>query len=155
MAVSTWFETQRRRSVSFCLLIHTIQKTFRFHWLYNRMGNSHTTSSDNARRRPLRTYKLSDPIANHPPIGTTATAPPNNNNSSSTSMASSLPYATVDSTLRALAGQAEGFGRSAIGGLHGSLYHVTTLAGSYTRFWIIRARIDLLLILFVVFNLWL
>lgn len=41
----------------------------------------------------------------------------------------SLPYAHVDSSLRALAGQAEGFGRLAIGGLHGPLYHVTTLAG--------------------------
>ncbi|XP_041025614.1 probable pectate lyase 4 [Juglans microcarpa x Juglans regia] len=39
-----------------------------------------------------------------------------------------LPYAHVDSSLRALAGQAEGFGRLAIGGLHGPLYHVTTLA---------------------------
>ncbi|KAE8706005.1 hypothetical protein F3Y22_tig00110410pilonHSYRG00047 [Hibiscus syriacus] len=43
-------------------------------------------------------------------------------------MAHSLPYVHVDSTLRALAGQAEGFGRFAIDGLHGSLYHVTTLA---------------------------
>ena len=41
----------------------------------------------------------------------------------------SLPYGHVDSTLRALAGQAEGFGHRAIGGLHGSLYHVTSLAG--------------------------
>lgn len=41
----------------------------------------------------------------------------------------SLPYAHVDSTLRGLAGQAEGFGRSAVGGLHGPLYRVTTLAG--------------------------
>lgn len=41
---------------------------------------------------------------------------------------SCLPYAHVDSNLRALAGQAEGFGRLAIGGLHGPLYHVTTLA---------------------------
>lgn len=41
----------------------------------------------------------------------------------------SFPYAHVDSSLRALATQAEGFGRFAIGGLHGSLYHVTTLAG--------------------------
>lgn len=39
----------------------------------------------------------------------------------------SLPYASVDSSLRALAGQAEGFGRSAVGGLHGPLYHVTSL----------------------------
>ncbi|KAE8717295.1 hypothetical protein F3Y22_tig00110053pilonHSYRG00051 [Hibiscus syriacus] len=43
-------------------------------------------------------------------------------------MAHSLPYVHVDSTLRALAGQAEGFGRFSIGGLQGSLYHVTTLA---------------------------
>nr|GMD59629.1 probable pectate lyase 4 [Ipomoea batatas] len=43
-------------------------------------------------------------------------------------MALLLPYAHVDSTLRALAGQAEGFGRFAVGGLHGPLYHVTTLA---------------------------
>ncbi|XP_010260019.1 PREDICTED: putative pectate lyase 21 isoform X3 [Nelumbo nucifera] len=41
----------------------------------------------------------------------------------------SLPYAHVDYSLRALSGQAEGFGRFAIGGLHGPLYHVTTLAG--------------------------
>lgn len=39
-----------------------------------------------------------------------------------------LPYLHVDSSLRALAGQAEGFGRSAIGGLHGPIFHVTTLA---------------------------
>ncbi|XP_010534457.1 PREDICTED: probable pectate lyase 4 [Tarenaya hassleriana] len=40
----------------------------------------------------------------------------------------SLPYAEADSSLRALAGLAEGFGRSAIGGLHGPLYIVTSLA---------------------------
>ncbi|KAK9111939.1 hypothetical protein Scep_019458 [Stephania cephalantha] len=39
----------------------------------------------------------------------------------------SLPYSHVDLTLRALAAQAEGFGRAAIGGLHGPIYHVTTL----------------------------
>ncbi|CAM0907414.1 unnamed protein product [Alopecurus aequalis] len=38
-----------------------------------------------------------------------------------------LPYADVDRTLRALAAAAEGFGRHAIGGLHGALYHVTSL----------------------------
>ncbi|CAL9054186.1 putative pectate lyase 21 [Musa acuminata AAA Group] len=38
-----------------------------------------------------------------------------------------LPYAHADDSLRALAGQAEGFGRHAIGGLHGRLYHVTSL----------------------------
>ncbi|KAF7133005.1 hypothetical protein RHSIM_Rhsim09G0156900 [Rhododendron simsii] len=40
----------------------------------------------------------------------------------------SLPYADVDSSLRSLAGRAEGFGPFAVGGLHGSLYSVTTLA---------------------------
>ncbi|KAK2979284.1 hypothetical protein RJ640_013248 [Escallonia rubra] len=40
----------------------------------------------------------------------------------------SLPYADVDSSLRSLAGRAEGFGRFAVGGLHGPLYRVTTLA---------------------------
>ncbi|KAG4908667.1 hypothetical protein JHK86_057151 [Glycine max] len=39
-----------------------------------------------------------------------------------------LPYGDVDSSLRALAGRAEGFGRLAIGGLHGPLYFVTTLS---------------------------
>lgn len=38
-----------------------------------------------------------------------------------------LPYAHCESKLRALAGQAEGFGRLATGGLHGALYCVTTL----------------------------
>ncbi|KAJ6727129.1 PECTATE LYASE [Salix purpurea] len=38
-----------------------------------------------------------------------------------------LPYADVDSSLRAMAGQAEGFGRFSIGGLHGPLYPVTNL----------------------------
>ncbi|KAL9258868.1 putative pectate lyase 4 [Drosera capensis] len=44
------------------------------------------------------------------------------------SMAVSLPYSHVDSSLRALAGQAEGFGRFAIGGLNGPVLRVTTLA---------------------------
>ncbi|XP_011094792.1 probable pectate lyase 4 isoform X2 [Sesamum indicum] len=39
-----------------------------------------------------------------------------------------LPYCDVDSSLRGLAGKAEGFGRLAIGGLHGAVYCVTTLA---------------------------
>ncbi|XP_068644277.1 probable pectate lyase 4 [Aristolochia californica] len=39
-----------------------------------------------------------------------------------------LPYAHVDTSLRGLAAQAEGFGRQAIGGLHGKIYRVNTLA---------------------------
>lgn len=50
-------------------------------------------------------------------------------NEKTTEMAS-LPYADVDNDLRALAGRAEGFGRFAIGGLHGAVYTVTNLAGS-------------------------
>ena len=41
-----------------------------------------------------------------------------------------MPYAAVDSSLRAMAGQAEGFGRHAIGGLQGDVYHVTNLHGT-------------------------
>ncbi|KAK9291077.1 hypothetical protein L1049_009264 [Liquidambar formosana] len=52
----------------------------------------------------------------------------NQNRSSNKTKMASLPYAQVDSHLRALASQAEGFGHCAIGGLHGPLYHVTTLA---------------------------
>ncbi|KAG4181177.1 hypothetical protein ERO13_A10G210200v2 [Gossypium hirsutum] len=40
----------------------------------------------------------------------------------------SFPYADVDSTQRAIAGQAEGFGRFSVGGLHGPLVTVTTLS---------------------------
>ncbi|KAK1265380.1 hypothetical protein QJS04_geneDACA017911 [Acorus gramineus] len=40
-----------------------------------------------------------------------------------------LPYSRADESLRSLAGHAEGFGRHAIGGLHGAVYHVTSLAG--------------------------
>ena len=46
-------------------------------------------------------------------------------------MASLAPYADADVTLRALAGKAEGFGRFAVGGLHGPVYHVTTLSGTH------------------------
>ncbi|KAJ7519799.1 hypothetical protein O6H91_20G056000 [Diphasiastrum complanatum] len=38
------------------------------------------------------------------------------------------PYADVDASLRAMAGAAEGFGHAAIGGVHGHVYHVTSLA---------------------------
>ena len=44
-------------------------------------------------------------------------------------MAAFLPYAHVDKSLRSLAGQAEGFGRFAVGGLYGRVYRVTNLAG--------------------------
>ncbi|KAJ9539989.1 hypothetical protein OSB04_026495 [Centaurea solstitialis] len=43
-------------------------------------------------------------------------------------MATKLPYADIDSSLRAMAGRAEGFGRFAVGGAHGPLHSVTSLA---------------------------
>lgn len=39
------------------------------------------------------------------------------------------PYAGIDGSLRALAGQAEGFGEDTVGGLEGPVFAVTTLAG--------------------------
>ncbi|XP_010558309.1 PREDICTED: probable pectate lyase 4 isoform X2 [Tarenaya hassleriana] len=39
-----------------------------------------------------------------------------------------VPYSDADSSLRSLAGAAEGFGRSAVGGLHGPIHFVTSLA---------------------------
>nr|GMD62689.1 probable pectate lyase 4 [Ipomoea batatas] len=95
------------------------------------MGNHHGRYSDHRHHHhhnpaafpvpappPPHTYKYEPPNQSAPPI----------QHSHTSNMALLLPYAHVDSTLRALAGQAEGFGRFAVGGLHGPLYHVTTLA---------------------------
>ncbi|KAA8516481.1 hypothetical protein F0562_017013 [Nyssa sinensis] len=88
------------------------------------MGNHHGRHRKNS-------YGANDstaiPAYKYGPPDHTAQIPSSTSNSSN--MASSpLPYSHVDSSLRALAGQAEGFGHFAIGGLHGPLYHVTTLA---------------------------
>lgn len=64
-----------------------------------------------------------------------------------------LPYAHVDDILRALAGQAEGFGRHAIGGLHGSVYCVTTLAGTASTLTCYAVRVQCLLSHSVLFGL--
>lgn len=69
-----------------------------------------------------------------PNPGISAPAPLGNPN-----MGLRLPYGHVDSSLRAVAAQAEGFGRHAVGGLHGAVYRVTTLAGKESSdiyFWI-------------------
>lgn len=94
------------------------------------MGNHHGRSSAGHRKNHYTIPSSSFP-------GQTATAPVYNYGPSDQgaqipkpNMTLALPYAHVDSTLRALAGQAEGFGRCAMGGLHGPLYHVTTLAGN-------------------------
>jgi len=41
------------------------------------------------------------------------------------------PYTGIDGSLRALAGQAEGFGEDTVGGLEGPVLAVTTLAGRH------------------------
>lgn len=85
------------------------------------MGNAHGhRKHGNGGNKPAFKYGPFDHGAQIP--SSSSTTKPTNINMVS------LPYAHVDSTLRALAGQAEGFGRLAIGGLHGPLYHVTTLA---------------------------
>ncbi|KAL3623026.1 hypothetical protein CASFOL_031842 [Castilleja foliolosa] len=86
------------------------------------MGNHHGRNSISGRRENNRPppYKLGQYFENSAP---TSSTPIQNS-----TMGLSLPYGHVDSSLRALAGQAEGFGRFAIGGLHGAVYRVTTLA---------------------------
>jgi hypothetical protein len=54
-------------------------------------------------------------------------------------MAAPRPYTQAEQTLRGLACQTEGFGRQAMGGLHGDVYHVTTLDG-ILFFFLFRAR---------------
>ncbi|KAL2923143.1 putative pectate lyase 4, partial [Bienertia sinuspersici] len=49
---------------------------------------------------------------------------------SSSSMVITLHYSHANSYLSALARQAQGFGRCAIGGLHGPTFCVTTLSGT-------------------------
>ncbi|KAG8376462.1 hypothetical protein BUALT_Bualt09G0066000 [Buddleja alternifolia] len=91
------------------------------------MGNSH------GRRHHLSSGRRN----NNPP----PPPPPYNNNNNNhqeqfsensvenpPKMGLRLPYCHVDSCLRGLAGQAEGFGRFAIGGLNGAVYCVTTLS---------------------------
>ncbi|XP_055962064.1 probable pectate lyase 4 isoform X2 [Mercurialis annua] len=94
------------------------------------MGNSHS-----GRHHRKNRHGAAAPTFNH------GLPPPNQNqnqnqdqnqnqnqNQTTTAPAICLPYAHVDSSLRALAGQAEGFGRFAMGGFHGQLYHVITLS---------------------------
>ncbi|KAJ0088384.1 hypothetical protein Patl1_31955 [Pistacia atlantica] len=86
------------------------------HHRKNRNGNGSNASLGDKMATPVPPFK-------HAPSDHHHHFP--SQNPTSTSM--SLPYAQVDSCVRALAGQAEGFGRFAVGGLHGALYHVTSL----------------------------
>ncbi|KAK7393621.1 hypothetical protein VNO78_22179 [Psophocarpus tetragonolobus] len=81
------------------------------------MGNGHGHGHRKHRNPVPPSHKYSPEPK--PPFPTTS--------NSKTNMLS-LPYIHVDTTLRSLAGQAEGFGRFAIGGLNGPLFHVTSLA---------------------------
>lgn len=99
------------------------------------MGNHHGRYSAGRHRRnnhPLPTPPPPPPFHGHKypavPYGFSPQIP--TSTALDVHMGLSLPYSHIDSSLRALAGQAEGFGRLAIGGLHGPLYHVTTLAGN-------------------------
>ncbi|XP_058761969.1 probable pectate lyase 4 [Vicia villosa] len=90
------------------------------------MGNAHRHHPKH--RFPLPHNTVPTPPhkypTSHPPHN-----PPNQNQGGSNSNTDmiSLPYTNADTALRSLAAQAEGYGRFAIGGLHGSLYHVTSL----------------------------
>lgn len=86
------------------------------------MGNSH----GHRKHRNGRNEAASPPFKYGPSDHAAAQMPSSSKPKTQNNMVC-LPYGHVDSTLRALAGQAEGFGRLAVGGLHGPLYHVTTL----------------------------
>ncbi|KAL0426360.1 UNVERIFIED_CONTAM: Pectate lyase 2 [Sesamum latifolium] len=88
------------------------------------MGNHQGRHSNPGHRRSHRrpSYKHGENAENSGPSNTTPIE------NSYTGLR--LPYGHVDSSLRALAGQAEGFGRFAVGGQHGDIYRVTTLAGT-------------------------
>ncbi|CAO2839871.1 unnamed protein product [Amaranthus hypochondriacus] len=91
------------------------------------MGNSHFHSH---RKYRVQTSSSPLPVPTNPNYLYPPPPPPHfyPQPQSSSSMAITLPYSHVDSCLRALAGQAQGFGRHAIGGLHGPLFHITSLA---------------------------
>ncbi|RWR76854.1 putative pectate lyase 4 [Cinnamomum micranthum f. kanehirae] len=98
------------------------------------MGLCFSSAHPSRHKRNGSNYLFQDPLPPSNPHYPPNPLPISSSSSSSIShppinnAMSSLPYSHVDCSLRALAGQAEGFGRSAIGGLHGSIYHVTTLA---------------------------
>ncbi|KAM1333691.1 hypothetical protein ACFX15_009210 [Malus domestica] len=93
------------------------------------MGNSH--GHHRKRRNGPGSSETANSGFKYGPSDQAAQIPSSSSTSAkktSSSMVVALPYAHVDSSLRALSAQAEGFGRLAIGGLHGAVYHVTTLA---------------------------
>lgn len=105
------------------------------------MGNHHGRHSNPGRRKnnPPPPYNYGPYSENSAPTNPT---PIGNSN-----MGLRLPYGHVDSSLRAVAGQAEGFGRFAVGGLHGAVYLVTTLAGKRIITMIVALSLPFFLIL--------
>ncbi|KAJ4764128.1 Pectate lyase [Rhynchospora pubera] len=89
---------------------------------FSRLSNRHHFSGT----ADFPPQPTSDPISNHPPHASPPPGPDTGAHAQRPPM--TMPYAHVDTSLRALAGQAEGFGRHAIGGVHGSVYHVTSVA---------------------------
>lgn len=81
------------------------------------MGNHHTR------------YKHHHHHQQGPPFPVPPVPTAQSQNTVSTQMDLVLPYGQVDSSLRALAGQAEGFGGSSIGGRDGHIYQVINLNG--------------------------
>jgi len=73
------------------------------------------------------------PNSPFPPPYTAAPAPAPAPSSPSDHHMTVGPYCHVDSSLRSLAGKAEGFGRAAVGGLNGPICHVTSLAGKFQK----------------------
>ena len=93
------------------------------------MGNHYSAVRHHRRNRTDSETEVSPPGYKYGPSPYNAPQFPANSTTRKKMAALSLPYANVDCNLRALSGQAEGFGRFATGGVNGSLYHVTTLSG--------------------------
>lgn len=88
---------------------------------------------------PPRPSRFEPNSANSAPIG-------------NSDMGLRFPYGHGDRALRCLAGQAEGFGRFSVGGLHGAVYCVTTLEGKYAVCGFKNVIAFNISICFVVFN---
>ncbi|KAI8556510.1 hypothetical protein RHMOL_Rhmol05G0258800 [Rhododendron molle] len=92
------------------------------------MGNNHGCFRKRNRYAPTNGSNPHPAISEIRPSYKKGSSSLSNPDMDSSSSSLKLPYPHADSSLRALAAQAEGFGRCAIGGLHGPLFHVTTLA---------------------------
>lgn len=93
------------------------------------MGNHNSGGRHHLRNRRNGETEVQVPHSQYGPPSNQAPQIPSSSITHNQMAVVSLPYSQVDCNLRALAGQAEGFGRFAVGGLNGPLYHVTTLSG--------------------------